>query len=118
MASALLKHIIDKPYAIVTHGKGVFLYDDQGRDYIDGSSGAMTANIGHGVAEIADVMKDQADRIAFSFRMQFTNGPAEELAARIASLAPGDLNWVFFVNSGSEASECAIRVALQYWREK
>jgi adenosylmethionine-8-amino-7-oxononanoate aminotransferase len=118
MASALLKHIIDKPYAIVTHGKGVFLYDDQGRDFIDGSSGAMTANIGHGVTEIADVMKDQADRIAFSFRMQFTNGPAEELAARIASLAPGDLNWVFFVNSGSEASECAIRVALQYWREK
>ncbi|MDX3975011.1 aminotransferase class III-fold pyridoxal phosphate-dependent enzyme [Shinella sp.] len=115
MKSALLKHSIDKPLAMVTHGKGIFLYDDQGRDYIDGSSGAMTANIGHGVTEIA---AEQAERVAFAFRMQFTNGPAEELAARIANLAPGDLNSVFFVNSGSEASECAIRVALQYWKEQ
>jgi adenosylmethionine-8-amino-7-oxononanoate aminotransferase len=118
MKTALLKLEVDKHYPTVTHGKGIFLYDTEGREYIDGSSGAMTANIGHGVVEIGDVMKPQSDKIAFVFRHQFTNEPAEKLAAKIASLAPGDLNWVSFVNSGSEASEHAIRLALQYWRER
>jgi adenosylmethionine-8-amino-7-oxononanoate aminotransferase len=118
MRTALLKLEIDKNYPSITHGKGIFLYDTEGREYIDGSSGAMTANIGHGVSEIGDVMKQQSDKIAFVFRHQFTNEPAEQLAAKIAALAPGDLNWVSFVNSGSEASEHAIRLALQYWRER
>jgi adenosylmethionine-8-amino-7-oxononanoate aminotransferase len=118
MKTALLKLEIDKNYPTVTHGKGIFLYDAEGREYIDGSSGAMTANIGHGVVDIGDVMKPQSDKIAFVFRHQFTNEPAEKLAAKIAALAPGDLNWVSFVNSGSEASEHAIRLALQYWRER
>jgi adenosylmethionine-8-amino-7-oxononanoate aminotransferase len=117
MSSALLKQNIGKSYATVTRGKGVFLYDDQGREYIDGSSGAMTANIGHGVAEIGEVMREQASQVAFTFRTQFTNEPAERLAKKLTSLAPGDLNWAFFANSGSEATEFAIRVALQYWRE-
>lgn len=118
MKSALLKLEIDKNYPVITHGRGVYLYDKEGREYIDGSSGAMTANIGHGVSEIGDAMKRQSDQVAFTFRHQFTNEPAEQLAARIAALAPGDLNWVSFVNSGSEASEHAIRLALQYWRER
>jgi len=118
MKSALLKLEIDKNYPTVTHGKGIFLYDTEGREYIDGSSGAMTANIGHGVTEIGDAMKRQSDKVAFTFRHQFTSEPAEQLAAKIAALAPGDLNWVSFVNSGSEASEHAIRLALQYWRER
>lgn len=118
MTSALLKQNLKKIYATVTHGSGVFLYDEEGREYIDGSSGAMTANIGHGVAEIGEVMRDQASRVAFTFRTQFTNEPAERLAAKLTSLAPGDINWAFFANSGSEAAEFAIRVSLQYWREK
>jgi len=118
MASALLKQTIAGDYPVVARGKGIYLFDENGRDYIDGSSGAMTANIGHGVTEIGDVMRRQSNEIAFTFRTQFTNKPAEDLAAKIASLAPGDLNYVFFVNSGSEASEHAMRVALHYWREK
>jgi adenosylmethionine-8-amino-7-oxononanoate aminotransferase len=118
MASALLKLEIDKNYPVVTHGKGIFLYDAEGREYMDGSSGAMTANIGHGVGEIGAVMHEQSDKVAFTFRHQFTNEPAERLATRITGLAPGDLNAVAFVNGGSEASEYAIRVALQYWRAR
>ncbi len=116
--SALLKQSLAKTYPVAAYGKGVFVYDAEGRDYLDGSSGAMTANIGHGVEEIAEAMRDQAARLAFTFRTQFSNAPAEALAARLAALAPGDLDWVFFVNSGSEASEYALRVALQYWRER
>ncbi|MET2829227.1 aminotransferase family protein [Mesorhizobium shangrilense] len=118
MTTALLKHPIGKTYPIVSHGKGVFLYDVEGKDYIDGSSGAMTANIGHGVEEIADVMRKQASEVAFAFFNQFSNKPAEDLATKLASLAPGNLNWVSFVNSGSEASEYAIRLVLNYWRSK
>lgn len=116
--SALLKQSVGKTYPLVTHGKGVFLYDENGRDFLDGSSGAMTASIGHGAEEIALVMKDQAARVAFTYRTQFTNAPAEDLARKLTALAPGDLNWAFFVNSGSEASEFAIRATIGHWREK
>ena len=116
--SALLKSNIDQTYPIVVVGRGVFLYDDQGREYLDGSSGAMTANIGHGVEAVADAMRDQAAAVAFTYRTQFTNAPAEELATRLTELAPGDIDYAFFVNSGSEASEMAIRAAVGYWNER
>src|SRR5262249_53777720 len=102
----------------VERGKGVWLWDSEGRDYIDGSSGAMTASIGHGVPEITAAITAQLENVAFTYRTQFTNEPAERLAERLAELAPGELNQVFFVNSGSEASELAMRVALQIWRER
>ena len=116
--SALLKQTIDKTYPTVTHGQGVYLYDSDGRQYLDGCSGAMTANIGHGVEAVAQAMKEQSCRVAFTYRTQFTNLPAEALARRLTDLAPGDLDWAFFVNSGSEASEFAIRTAVSYWRER
>lgn len=118
MASSLLKQNLGKVYPTVERGEGIWLWDREGRDYIDGCSGAMTANIGHGVASIAVAMQQQASQIAFTFRTQFTNGPAEELAARLTALAPGDLDHAFFVSSGSEASEHAMRVALHVWRER
>jgi len=116
--SSLLKPVIDQNYPVVAYGNGVFLYDTEGNKYLDGSSGAMTASIGHGVEEVAQTMRAQAERIAFSYRTQFTNKPAEDLARELVALAPDHLNWVFFVNSGSEASEFAIRAALGYWRDR
>jgi adenosylmethionine-8-amino-7-oxononanoate aminotransferase len=113
-----LKQIIDKKYPTVAYGEGIFLYDTEGRQYLDGSSGAMTASIGHGVDEIAEAAKEQCRRVAFTYRTQFTNLPAEELARRLTDIAPGDLDMAFFVNSGSEASEYAIRTAVSYWRER
>lgn len=116
--SALLKQHIDRTYPVVTHGKGVFLFDEQGRRYLDGAGGAMTACIGHGVEEIADAIQSQLARVAFTYRTQFTNRPAEELASRLTTLAPGDLNSAFFVSSGSEATEYAMRASVGYWQKK
>ncbi|MFA1820404.1 aspartate aminotransferase family protein [Virgibacillus oceani] len=116
--SYLIKPILDYDYASITHGKGIYLYDEYGRGYIDGSSGAVTASIGHGVQEIIDVMKKQSEKISFVYRSQFTNMAAEKLAKKMRDISPGDLNWSFFVNSGSEATETAMKIALQYWQEK
>jgi adenosylmethionine-8-amino-7-oxononanoate aminotransferase len=103
---------------MIDYGKGVYLYDLEGKKYLDGASGAVTANIGHGVSEILEAMKEQAKKISFVYRSQFTSEAAEKLAEKISALTPGDLNWCFFVNSGSEAVETAMKMAIQYWQEK
>ena len=64
MSKALLKQMIDANYPMVDYGKGVWLYDTEGRAYLDGSSGAMTANIGHGVPEIAQAVTRQMEKIS------------------------------------------------------
>lgn len=114
----LIKPILDHVYPIITHGKGIYLYDDRGKEYMDGSSGAVTANIGHGVQEIIEAMDKQARKISFVYRSQFSTEVAEQLAKKISEISPGDLNWSFFVNSGSEAAETALKIAIQYWQEK
>ncbi|MBU8909017.1 aspartate aminotransferase family protein [Desertibacillus haloalkaliphilus] len=105
-------------YPTIMDGQGIYLYDQDGNEYIDGSSGAVTASIGHGVDEIIKEMTKQAEKISFVYRSQFTNEPAEELAQKLSQLSPGDLNWSFFVNSGSEATETAFKIAIQYWQER
>lgn len=116
--SFLIKPILDLEYPVIDNGKGVFLFDQAGKKYLDGSSGAVTANIGHGVSEIIEAMQKQANKVSFVYRSQFTSQPAEELAKKIADLAGHDLNWSFFVNSGSEATETAMKIAIQYWQEQ
>lgn len=114
----LIKPVLDHVYPFITHGKGIYLYDDLGKEYIDGSSGAVTASIGHGVQEIIDAMAEQSKKVSFVYRSQFSTEVAEQLAKKISEIAPGDLNWSFFVNSGSEATETAMKIAIQYWQEK
>ncbi|WP_154663478.1 aspartate aminotransferase family protein [Neobacillus dielmonensis] len=116
--SFLIKPMLDEVYPVIAYGKGVYLYDENGKRYLDGSSGAVTANIGHGVAEILEAIKEQAEKISFVYRSQFTSKAAERLAEKLACLTPGDLNWSFFVNSGSEATETAMKMAIQYWQEQ
>jgi len=116
--SALLKQYFEWDYPVVDKGEGIWLWDIQGKKYLDGTSGAMTANIGHGVEEVAQALYDQASKIAFAFRNQFTNAPAEKLAERLVKLAGGKISHAFFVNSGSEANEYVMRLVLQYWQEK
>lgn len=117
-SSKLIKPMLDESYPVIDYGKGVFLYDIAGKEYLDASSGAVTANIGHGVKEITSAMKKQADKVSFVYRSQFTSEPAELLAEKIAALTDASLNWSFFVNSGSEATETAMKIAIQYWQEK
>ncbi|AZN41048.1 aspartate aminotransferase family protein [Paenibacillus albus] len=114
----LIKPLLNHHYPKISFGKGVFLYDDQGKAYLDASSGAVTAGIGHGVQEIIDAMQEQASKVSFVYRSQFTSEPAEELAKRLSDLAPGNDYWSFFVNSGSEATETAMKIAIQHWQEK
>jgi adenosylmethionine-8-amino-7-oxononanoate aminotransferase len=116
--SFLIKPMLDEIYPTIDYGKGVYLYDNNGKKYLDAASGAVTANIGHGVSEIIDAMNVQAKKVSFVYRSQFTSEAAETLAKKIAELLPGDLNWSFFVNSGSEATETAMKMAIQHWQEK
>lgn len=105
----------DAPWA--SHASGVMIYDEDGRDYLDGSSGAMTVNIGHGVPEISEIAGRQTRTIAFAYRSQFRNREAETLAGRLVDRYGRDAS-VFFMNSGSEANEAAYRIARQYWRRR
>src|SRR5690625_684012 len=116
--SYLIQPVLDYEYPRITHGKGIYLYDEQGKEYIDGSSGAVTASIGHSVQEIIEAMSEQANNVSFVYRSQFSSAPAERLAKKMSDISPGDLNWSFFVNSGSEATETAMKIAMQYWQEK
>lgn len=114
----LIKPLLDESLPMIDYGKGIYLYDKEGKKYLDGASGAVTANIGHGVPEIIEAMQEQAKKVSFVYRSQFTSESAEKLAEKIAALTPADLNWCFFVNSGSEAVETAMKMAIQYWQEK
>ncbi|MBA2870420.1 adenosylmethionine-8-amino-7-oxononanoate aminotransferase [Anoxybacillus calidus] len=114
----LIKPHLRRDYPFVSYGRGVYLYDVAGKRYLDGCSGAVTANIGHGVEEIIHVMNEQAKKVAFVYRSQFTSEPAEKLADKLSQLAPGGEYGTFLVNSGSEATETAMKIAIQYWQEK
>lgn len=98
----------------VSHGQGVFLWDTQGKEYLDGCSGAISCNLGHGREDIRDAMLAQLDRVAFTYRTQFENAPAVALAEALVEMTEGELEKVFFVSSGSEAVESAIKLARQY----
>ena len=115
--SCLLKAKTNKEYPLIDHGQGVYLFDTAGRDYIDGSSGAIVANIGHAIPEIAEVAREQISQVAYTYRMQFNNEKAEELAEKIVRRAR-DKAAAFFLSSGSEAAEAALRLIIQYWRER
>jgi len=117
-ATRLIKPLLDKEYPMISHGDGIYLYDTNGKRYIDGSSGAITASIGHGVKEIIEEIEKQANKISFVYRSQFTSEPAEKLAKKLSDLAKGGEYWSFFVNSGSEATETAMKIAIQHWQEK
>lgn len=118
MREHLIKPLVGQPYPTISHGTGIYLYDTNGKRYLDGSSGAITASIGHGVQEIIDAMTKQAEKVSFVYRSQFTNEAAERLAKTLSDKSPGDLNWSFFVNSGTEAMETAMKIAIQHYQER
>lgn len=95
--------------------RGVYVFSRDGQRYLDGCSGAVVANIGHGVPEVLQAIRRQAEQCTFAYRTQFTSAPARRLERRLADLAPGDLDAVTLVNSGSEANEAAIRTAVRFW---
>jgi adenosylmethionine-8-amino-7-oxononanoate aminotransferase len=97
-----------------THAEGIYIWDENGRKVIDGSSGAMVVNIGHSNRNVLDAMKRQMDKATFLYRLHFENQPAEDLARRLVGYMPEGLDKVFFVSGGSEAVESALKLARQW----
>jgi adenosylmethionine-8-amino-7-oxononanoate aminotransferase len=104
----------DHEIPIITRGEGCYVYDEHGNRYLDGLSALFCVNIGHGRADVAQAGADQAKELGFFTNWTFAHPRAIELAARIADLAPGDLNRIFFTSGGSEAVESAIKLSRQY----
>ncbi len=94
--------------------EGVYIWDVSGKRYLDGSSGAMVCNIGHSNPAVLEAMRRQMEISTFGYRLHFETVSAEELAAKVAALAPDGLERVFFASGGSEAVESAIKLARQY----
>ncbi|MEQ9246283.1 MAG: aspartate aminotransferase family protein [Nitratireductor sp.] len=99
---------------LVDRAEGIYLWDQEGRRMIDGSSGAMVVNIGHGNRNVLDAMKRQMDRVTFAYRLHFENEPAEDLARMAAERLPEGMDRIFFVSGGSEAVESCIKLARQW----
>ena len=131
MAKALLQldrdHLLhpqhydaDHEQAIVfDRGEGAIMWDVDGRRYLDGLSCLWNVNVGHGRRELADAAAEQMARLAFATAyIGSTNEPAIRLAARLANLAPGDLNTVFFTTGGAQSNETAFKTARFYWNLK
>jgi adenosylmethionine-8-amino-7-oxononanoate aminotransferase len=101
---------------IIVRGEGPYVYDEYGKRHLDGLAGLFCCNAGHGRAEIGEAMERQVRELDFVTNWSYAHPRAIELAARIASLTPGDLNRVFFTSGGSEAVESALKLVRQYFR--
>jgi adenosylmethionine-8-amino-7-oxononanoate aminotransferase len=104
----------DHEVPVIVRGEGCYVYDEHGKRYLDGLSALYCVNIGHGRAELGEAAARQAKELGFYTNWSYAHPPSIELAARIAALAPGDLNRVFFVSGGSEAVETAWKLAKSY----
>jgi len=106
----------DSDVPVIVRGSGAYVFDQRGKRYLDGLSGLFVSQVGHGRKEIAEAGARQAEQLAYFPLWSYAHPKAIELAARLADLAPGDLNRVFFTTSGSEAVESAWKLAKQYFK--
>src|SRR6478735_2984522 len=101
---------------IIVRGEGAYIYDSNGRRYLDALSGLYVTQVGHGRGELADAAAAQARELAFHPIWSYALPRAIELAERLAGHAPGDINRVFFTTGGSEAVESAWKLAKNYFK--
>jgi adenosylmethionine-8-amino-7-oxononanoate aminotransferase len=107
----------DHDIPIIERGEGAYVWDSHGKRYLDGLSGLFVVQAGHGRQEMADASAKQAAQLAYFPLWSYAHPAAIELAERLASYAPGDINRVFFTTGGSEAVESAWKLARQYFRQ-
>jgi len=107
----------DRDLLVIEEGHGTILTDADGNTYLDAYAGLWNVNVGYGRQEIAQAVQEQMNKLAFYPHSQI-NAPATQLATKLAQLLPGDLQHIFFSNSGSEANETAFKIARQYGRQK
>ncbi len=98
--------------------EGIYIYDDDGKRYIDGCCGALISNIGECVPEVVDAISEQLRTLNFAHPSRWRNTSTEGAAEELAELLPDDLNNVWFVSGGSEANESAVKLARQYYTER
>ena len=108
----------DSPIPIIERAEGAYVYDTDGKRYLDGLSGLFCCNAGHGRTEIGEAMARQVAELDFYTLWSYAHPGAIELASRIAALAPGDLNRVFFTSGGGEAVETAIKLSRAHFRKQ
>jgi adenosylmethionine-8-amino-7-oxononanoate aminotransferase len=101
---------------VIVRGEGAYVYDSQGRKYLDGLAGLFTVQVGHGRTELAQAAAKQAEELAFFPLWSYAHPMAIDLAERLAAEAPGDLNRVFFTTGGGDAVETAWKLAKQYYK--
>ena len=101
---------------IISRGEGAYVYDAHGKKYLDGLSGLFCVNAGHGRTELAEAGARQYEELDFFVIWSYAHPRAIELATKIASMTPGDLNRVFFTSGGGEAVESALKLARNYHR--
>jgi len=103
---------------VIVRGEGCYVYDEHGKRYLDGLSALYCVNIGHGRSELGEAAAAQMNELGFYTNWSYAHPPSIELASRIADLAPGNLNRVFFTSGGSEAVESAWKLAKAYHRAR
>jgi adenosylmethionine-8-amino-7-oxononanoate aminotransferase len=108
----------DVELPVIVRGDGCHVFDDRGRRYLDGLSGLFCVNIGHGRTDIPAAAAKQMESLAYWTNWGATHPASVEAATMVADLAPGDVDVVFFVNSGSEAVESAVKFVRQYHRSQ
>jgi adenosylmethionine-8-amino-7-oxononanoate aminotransferase len=106
----------DADVPVIVRGEGVYIYDDQGKRYLDALAGLFVSQLGHGRTDLAEAAAAQAKQLAFMPLWSYAHPPAIELAERVAGYAPGDLNRVFFTSGGGEAVETAWKLAKNYFK--
>ena len=104
---------MNHPRPMIARGEGIYLYDDSGKRYIDGSGGPLVVNVGHGRTEIVDAMMKQAQSAAYVHAIMFTSEPLERYAAELAKVVPLPEARFYYLSSGSEVVEGAVKLARQ-----
>ena len=107
-------------YVTITNGDGVYVYDDQGNQYLDAVGGVCVVNIGHGVEEIGEVIKQQFDKVTYTYGGIVDNEPRQQLASKLQEWAPSGMGYTksLFCSGGAEANEGALKLAYQYHCER
>src|SRR5215510_1368889 len=115
--SALFQRDLQNPVPIIVKGEGAYLVDDDGKRYLDASGGPAVSCLGHSHPIVIEEIKRQLDDVSYAYSMFFTTPAIEELSERLVAQAPAGLTKAFFVGSGSEAAEAAMKLARQYFLE-
>lgn len=116
MSHVFYRHL-RQDYPTAVRGDGVYVFDSEGKRYLDASGGAAVSCLGHSHPAVIRAVQDQAGRLAFAHTGFFTSEPAEALASKLIERAPAGMDKVYFVSGGSEAVEAALKMARQYFLE-